>query len=205
MATPGSMPIEDGEVDSSLSELMAKLSPVLGLLRGDQGAYASFQRAAIDRPDRLRKSAEVLSKLTGTTPEGPPDTLVSGVQVQDNPAFWLLWLPWAKSAQYIDKLDLELTASKYGLETTTKLREITIATSSYAVPSPPVLEYISSHSPRIVEIGAGSGYWAHQLSKHGCEVVAVEANMAPTTRFTQWFPCVEQGKTLKTRQAVGVC
>ncbi|MGH8008268.1 MAG: hypothetical protein ACREQ3_14830 [Candidatus Binatia bacterium] len=46
---------------------------------------------------------------------------------------------------------------------------------SYAVPSEPALDTIIAHSPTgVVEIGAGSGYWAMLLQRRGVDVVAYD-------------------------------
>lgn len=65
---------------------------------------------------------------------------------------------------------------------------------AFAVPSPAVLELIAGYSP-IVELGAGTGYWADQLRRAGADVVAYDV-MAD--RWGKWFPGglvapVEQG------------
>ena len=44
---------------------------------------------------------------------------------------------------------------------------------SYAVPSQQAIEYISSLSP-IVEIGAGTGYWAYLLRQLGTDIIAYD-------------------------------
>lgn len=44
---------------------------------------------------------------------------------------------------------------------------------SFAIPSKMALEAIAEHSP-IVEMGAGSGYWASELTKIGAKVVAYD-------------------------------
>lgn len=49
-------------------------------------------------------------------------------------------------------------------------------TFSFAVPGDDVLKEIVSHAPRIVEMGAGTGYWSAMLSRAGADVVAFDAH-----------------------------
>ena len=49
----------------------------------------------------------------------------------------------------------------------------------FGVPSPEVLREIAAHSP-IVELGAGSGYWASQLTREGADVVAFDRHPPKT-------------------------
>lgn len=44
---------------------------------------------------------------------------------------------------------------------------------SFAIPDDTALEIIASHAP-IVEIGAGSGYWAHLLRERGVDIIAYD-------------------------------
>ena len=44
---------------------------------------------------------------------------------------------------------------------------------SWSIPTPAAIEAIANHSP-IVEIGAGSGYWAYLLRKRGVDVLAYD-------------------------------
>lgn len=55
---------------------------------------------------------------------------------------------------------------------------------AFAIPNEPALRKIAERAP-IVEIGAGSGYWAHLLSKMGVDVVAYDNWRNPNR--TQWF------------------
>lgn len=45
---------------------------------------------------------------------------------------------------------------------------------AWAIPSPQAAKWIAERCPRIVEVGAGRGYWAKVLSDAGCDVVAYE-------------------------------
>lgn len=44
---------------------------------------------------------------------------------------------------------------------------------SYVLPEPHLLRAIATYTP-LVEIGAGTGYWAHMLTKLGADVVAYD-------------------------------
>ena len=52
---------------------------------------------------------------------------------------------------------------------------------SWALPDAAVLQAIAEHSP-IVEIGAGTGYWAYLLGRMGCEVHPYDAAPPATGR-----------------------
>ena len=69
----------------------------------------------------------------------------------------------------------------------------------FAVPSRAALDLLAAHSPAgVVEIGAGTGYWARLLHEHGVDVVAYDlapppAEMNPWFAGQQpWYP-VQQG------------
>ncbi|KAL7520981.1 hypothetical protein ACHAWX_005666 [Stephanocyclus meneghinianus] len=49
-------------------------------------------------------------------------------------------------------------------------------TLAFAIPSNAVLRTIITHAPRIIEVGAGTGYWSYLLSKLGADVVAYDAH-----------------------------
>ncbi len=68
------------------------------------------------------------------------------------------------------------------------------ASSPGPFPTVPALEWIATHCPRIVEIGAGNGYWAWMLTQYGCDVIAYD--IAPTEN--DWvhgshYPVLEGG------------
>lgn len=48
-----------------------------------------------------------------------------------------------------------------------------VQTYSFAIPSDEALAEIAKHAP-ILEVGAGSGYWAYELEKRGVDVVATD-------------------------------
>jgi hypothetical protein len=67
------------------------------------------------------------------------------------------------------------------------LRDRAIARFAFAVPDDGALEAIATASPRgVVEIGAGTGYWARLLHENGVDVVAYDIAPAPSPE-RRWF------------------
>ena len=65
----------------------------------------------------------------------------------------------------------------------------------FAIPTDDALDEIAERSPGgVVELGAGVGYWAHQLSERGVDVVAYDIEPPPSPRnhrfagSTPWHP-----------------
>ncbi len=56
----------------------------------------------------------------------------------------------------------------------TALRARLVGTTAWAIPSREALECIADHGP-IVEVGAGTGYWAKLLEERGVDVLAYDA------------------------------
>lgn len=65
------------------------------------------------------------------------------------------------------------------------------AAYAYAIPSPETLHWVATMTQgrRLVEIGAGRGYWAHQLDRLGVEITAYDSRPPDGTENT-WFPSV---------------
>ena len=83
-----------------------------------------------------------------------------------------LWLAWQEAV---------------GTPEEDSLREQAIARFAFAVPDDAALDAIRVASPRgVVEIGAGTGYWAHLLHDHGVDVVAYDPAPAPSPE-NRWF------------------
>jgi hypothetical protein len=71
--------------------------------------------------------------------------------------------------------------------TTTQLRADAIKKYGFAIPTDDALEHIERYSPGgVVEIGAGTGYWAHLLDRRGVDVRAYDIAPAPSSA-NQWF------------------
>lgn len=82
-----------------------------------------------------------------------------------------------------------------------KARHASSAAFSFAVPTDEALDLIASFGP-VVEIGAGTGYWARLLADRGCDVVAYDLL---GSAFDKWFPGgqfgnVEKGSTDKAEE-----
>lgn len=66
-------------------------------------------------------------------------------------------------------------------------RDRAIAQFAFAVPDDGALDAIRAASPRgVVEIGAGTGYWARLLHDHGVDVVAYDTAPSPSPA-NRWF------------------
>lgn len=66
-------------------------------------------------------------------------------------------------------------------------REDAIARYSFAIPTEEALDVIASCSPAgVVEIGAGTGYWAKLLHDYGVDVIAYDFDPPPSPT-NQWF------------------
>ena len=62
-----------------------------------------------------------------------------------------------------------------------------IATYGFAIPTERALDAIQHCSPAgVVEIAAGTGYWAHCLHRRGVDVVAFDVEPAPSP-LNKWF------------------
>src|SRR5262245_42795815 len=66
---------------------------------------------------------------------------------------------------------------------------------AFAVPSDEALDAIVASAPHgVIEVGAGTGYWASLLDRRGVAVAAFDAAPAPSlgntwfARSEQWFP-----------------
>lgn len=69
------------------------------------------------------------------------------------------------------------------LDTFRQRREV-CATYGFAVPTPEALKLIASYGD-VIEIGAGTGFWAELLRDQGIDVMAVDPM---ENDWTQWFP-----------------
>lgn len=82
-----------------------------------------------------------------------------------------------------------------------KAREYAVRHYAFAVPDEQALLLICQYAPKVVELGAGLGYWAWMLTQAGCEVLAYDdftwprfftpdRQLQPDLMF--WFP-VQRG------------
>jgi hypothetical protein len=71
--------------------------------------------------------------------------------------------------------------------TTTQPRAEAIRKYGFAIPTDDALEHIERYSSGgVVEIGAGTGYWAHLLDRRGVDVRAFDVEPAPSSA-NEWF------------------
>lgn len=59
------------------------------------------------------------------------------------------------------------------------LRELCVKKYAWAIPSDEAIKEIAKYSP-LLEIGAGSGYWAFLLQKQNVDIVCIDAQMGYT-------------------------
>lgn len=70
---------------------------------------------------------------------------------------------------------------------------------AWAIPNNEAIEAIKALNTAIVEIGAGSGYWARVLSESGIDIKAFDDNSWCDPFTTHWF-YVEQGSIEKATE-----
>lgn len=69
-----------------------------------------------------------------------------------------------------------------------ELRHDTIMQYAWAIPNEPALKALAGYR-KIVEIGAGGGYWAHLLAQRGAEVACYDLVVPPSEwAARQWHP-----------------
>lgn len=74
-----------------------------------------------------------------------------------------------------DLRDAAARAGEIAAETERRGRDRLVRRYSWAIPDPVTLQFIAALSSKgIVEVGAGTGYWAWQLSQLGVDVVAYD-------------------------------
>lgn len=72
-------------------------------------------------------------------------------------------------------------------------REELVRRYAWAIPDPATLAFVVAHAgPRIVELGAGTGYWAWQLAQLGLDVVAYDLHPPDQPGSTYHSPRDEQ-------------
>lgn len=87
--------------------------------------------------------------------------------------------------------EFERALAGTGGEPLGEVRDRAIRAFAFAVPTDQALDAIARHSPGgVVEVGAGTGYWAHLLHQRGVDVVAYDVAPAPTAD-REWFADTE--------------
>lgn len=70
------------------------------------------------------------------------------------------------------------------------IRTFCIHEYAFAVPSDPILKILKSYSP-LIEMGAGSGYWAYLLTKLKCDIIPYDgyppSKKSPFGKKNEWF------------------
>lgn len=92
-----------------------------------------------------------------------------------------------------DDTELKTMATQYWMV----LRGRWVQRYAWAIPTKEVVELIAAHSP-IVEIGAGTGYWAFLIEQVGGDIIC--SDKEPPELTDQWYPvhwadhtCLEDG------------
>jgi hypothetical protein len=87
------------------------------------------------------------------------------------------------------------THDAYAFVAAARVRERVLSDYAFAIPTPEAIQAIVAAAPRIVELGAGTGYWAKLLAAGGADIVALEAvpsgeknHYAHGQVIGRWFP-----------------
>lgn len=88
--------------------------------------------------------------------------------------------------------------ARYSRDHQTRYRDQMVREFSWAIASPDALDFVAEHAPPagLVEIGAGTGYWAYLLSQRGVSVRAYDTHPPSQDRqenhwhgnTSQWHP-----------------
>lgn len=92
-------------------------------------------------------------------------------------------LAYLEEASNIIKLYEERTLS---YSTYSQLRANLLTKYAFAIPTKESIEEIARYSP-IVELCAGTGYWASLLSKEGCDIVSYDRGLWNSTWKQSYF------------------
>jgi hypothetical protein len=73
-------------------------------------------------------------------------------------------------------------------------RDLLQAAYAYPIPSPGTLHWAAAETQGrpLVEIGAGRGYWAHQLTRLGVDVAAYDSNPPANSDNNPCFPPIDR-------------
>lgn len=80
--------------------------------------------------------------------------------------------------------DLHAALQSLPAATALALRKKLIWAYSWAVPSAEAIGVLASHAP-LVEVGAGTGYWAWLVKQHGAKIIAYDENASQPPRWTE--------------------
>lgn len=73
---------------------------------------------------------------------------------------------WRDTADLHDSIDTSILRHR--------MREKFISQYTFAIPCREALEFIAGYSRKLVEVGAGTGFWASQLRRVGVDVIATD-------------------------------
>ena len=66
------------------------------------------------------------------------------------------------------------------------VRDKLVRKYSWAIPTEAILKTVAKYSP-LVEIGAGTGYWAYLLAKLGADIICYDTHVENTPPETIWY------------------
>ena len=69
-------------------------------------------------------------------------------------------------------------------ESVARIRKKLVAAYAWAIPSREALELLADHGP-LLELGAGTGYWAHCLKQVGVDIIAWDRNPGAPPHWTE--------------------
>jgi len=120
---------------------------------------------------------------------------------QVNNEYWEICQELGITGSFWDRI-MKPGGFRLSLGTFTKRTEL-IKKYSFAIPSPEALAEIAGYSP-LIEIGAGTGYWAALLKAQGADIIATDL-FPPAKQKNHWHDqeyihvaCVDAGVAVRT-------
>lgn len=87
-------------------------------------------------------------------------------------------------------------------------RDELVTRYAWAIPNAAALSALAQYSP-LVEVGAGTGYWAWLLRKMGVDILPYDLRPPRTAAhandFHRWAPSDSKGRIIPSQQVVGTC
>lgn len=113
-------------------------------------------------------------------------------RVEDNLLLHDVWEPWARRAQYFRPRRGVCLDPYDGRHPYEQYRHLALQQCSWAVPNEAALAALVRHAPggKLLDVGAGRGYWAHMAEARGLDVVALDdwSDGADAECYSRWFP-----------------
>ena len=88
--------------------------------------------------------------------------------------------------EYYDEYIKYVCMSAYSNESSIVHRRELVEKYAWAIPCPASIDWLSKFGP-IVEVGAGNGYWAYEISRAGGDIIAYDKVVAAKC----WHPVIE--------------